>query len=137
MADVFTRKERSRVMRAVKSANTTPERVVRSIVHRMGYRFSLHRKDLPGNPDVVLPRHHKVIFIHGCFWHQHPRCRAADRPASNTAYWNNKLDRNVVRDRKNLRALKAADWKTLVVWECQLKHVDKVAARIRRFMLDA
>lgn len=134
MADVFTREERSRVMATVKSTDTTPERKVRSIVHRLGYRFRLHRKDLPGNPDIVLPRHRKVIFVHGCFWHQHPRCSAADRPASNTEYWNKKLNRNIQRDRKNLRALRKDGWQPLVVWECQLKNEARTEAKIRRFL---
>jgi len=134
MADVFTREERSRVMATVKSADTTPERKVRSIVHRLGYRFRLHRRDLPGNPDIVLPRHRKVIFVNGCFWHQHPRCSAADRPASNTEYWNKKLNRNIQRDRKNLRALRKAGWHPLVIWECQLKNEVRTEARIRHFL---
>jgi len=134
MADVFTRKQRSRVMAAVKAENTSPERKVRSIVHRLGYRFSLHRKDLPGKPDIVLPRHRGVIFVHGCFWHQHPRCEAAARPATNTRYWTAKLDRNIARDKRNLRTLRRMGWKPLVIWECQLKKPAALEAKLRGFL---
>lgn len=134
MPDVFDPQQRSRVMAKVHGANTTPELAVRSIIHRMGYRYRLHRKDLPGKPDIVLPRHKKIIFVHGCFWHQHEGCKAADRPTSNTDYWNKKLDRNVERDKRHREALEAMGWKVLVVWECQLKDRERLVGVLSEFL---
>lgn len=118
MADVFTKQMRSAIMARVKGADTKPEHAVRSTLHRMGYRFRLHRADLPGKPDIVLPKLRTAVFVHGCFWHGHAGCEHAARPTSNTAYWNKKLDRNTVRDRANARALRLLGWKPVVVWEC-------------------
>lgn len=111
---------RSRIMRAVKSANTQPEMIVRSLVHRMGFRFRLHRKDLPGTPDLTFPRLRKVIFVHGCFWHGHNCPRGARVPVHNRDYWIAKIARNVERDRKVRRSLRRLGWQSLVVWECKL-----------------
>ncbi len=131
--DTFTPSERSRIMRQVHSRNTQPELAVRSLVHRLGFRFTLHRRDLPGNPDLVFPARRRIIFVHGCFWHGH-RCRAGrNRPASNTGYWIPKLDRNRRRDRINRRLLARLGWRTLVVWECELKRQPRLEARIVRF----
>src|SRR5688500_15685000 len=105
MADTFTKEQRSKIMSQVKSTNTKPEILVRQLLHRMGYRFRLHRKDLPGKPDIVLPRHHKVIFVHGCFWHGHEGCPRAARPTTNVDFWNTKIDRNVERDVRNRQEL--------------------------------
>ena len=96
--DVYTPQQRSRVMAAVRSTDTEPERRVRRLLHRLGYRFRLHRPDLPGRPDIVLPKWRAVLFVHGCFWHQHPNCPRAARPTSNVDFWNRKLDRNFRRD---------------------------------------
>ncbi|HVZ60293.1 MAG TPA: DNA mismatch endonuclease Vsr, partial [Terriglobales bacterium] len=104
-------------MRAVKSRDTAPELVVRSLAHRMGYRFRLCRKDLPGCPDLVFPRLHKVIFVHGCFWHGHSCARGARVPKRNSAYWTTKISGNHSRDARNLRRLADGGWKSLVVWE--------------------
>ncbi|MDW8391873.1 MAG: DNA mismatch endonuclease Vsr [Oscillochloridaceae bacterium] len=136
MPDVFTPEERSRVMAKVRGQDTNPEKIVRSLIHRMGYRFRLHVKDLPGKPDIVLPRHRKVVFVHGCFWHQHPGCEHAARPGSNTEYWNKKLDRNVMRDREHLERLLYLGWKVLIVWECELKDLDQLVEKLRRFLSD-
>ena len=110
-------------MRAIRSKDTKPEIIVRRLAHRMGYRFRLHRKDLPGKPDMVFPGRRGVIFIHGCFWHQHPdpACRHARPPKSNTDYWQSKLARNQVRDAEHKTALQAQGWRVLVIWECQTK----------------
>ena len=122
MADKFTREERSRIMSKVRGADTTPEIKVRKLLHGMGYRFRLHRKDLPGKPDIVLPKYKTVIFVNGCFWHGCPNCRHAQvRPKDNAEYWNKKLDGNIRRDRENYRALKALGWRVLIVWECETK----------------
>lgn len=101
--------------------DTKPEKIMRSLLHCMGYRFRLHRKDLPGTPDVVLPRHKTVIFINGCFWHQHPGCVRATKPKSNQDYWLPKLKRNVQRAEENEKKLKEMGWKIITVWECELK----------------
>ena len=116
--DTFSRAERSRIMAAVKSQDTTPELVARRIAHALGYRYRLHVRALPGCPDMVLPRLRKIINVHGCFWHMHAcgRCRI---PASRRRYWEEKLRRNRERDRRTLRALRRANWRVLVVWECQ------------------
>ena len=109
---------------------------VRSITHRMGYRFRLHRRDLPGAPDLTLPRHKAVIFVHGCFWHWHPDpdCPIAGLPKSNLDYWEPKLSRTRERDQEHRAALEAAGWRVLTLWECQLKDLDAARARIRQFL---
>jgi DNA mismatch endonuclease (patch repair protein) len=134
MPDVFQPEERSRIMAKVRSENTSPERMVRSLVHRMGYRFRLHRKDLPGKPDIVLPRYKKVIFVHGCFWHQHEGCPHAARPTSNTEYWNRKLDRNTIRDRENLHKLEYLGWRALIVWECETRNQEQLVEKLKGFL---
>lgn len=135
MADVFPPAKRSWIMSRVKGENTKPEILVRSLVHAMGFRFRLHRKDLPGKPDLVLPRHKKVIFVHGCFWHQHSACPNSARPTSNIAYWNRKLDRTVERDKHNIASLKSAGWQVLVVWECQIKNTEKLIGALGEFLI--
>lgn len=122
-------------MAKVRGENTSPERLVRSLVHRMGYRFRLHCKDLPGKPDIVLPRHKKVIFVHGCFWHQHEGCPHAARPTSNIEYWDRKLDRNMVRDRENLHKLAYLGWNVLIVWECETRDREKLLEKLKGFLV--
>ncbi len=136
MPDLFSPEERSRVMAKVRGQDTNPEKIVRSLIHRMGYRFRLHVKDLPGKPDIVLPKHRKVVFAHGCFWRQHPGCEHAARPGSNTEYWNKKLDRNVIRDQEHLERLLYLGWNVLIVWECELKDLDQLVEKLRRFLSD-
>ncbi len=119
--DVFTPEKRSEVMSLVRSKNTKPELFVRSLLHRMGYRFRLHRKDLPGKPDIVLPKYRAVIFVHGCFWHQHPGCKKATLPKQNAEFWKDKLEGNVRRDEQARHRLEEAGWRVLVVWECEAK----------------
>jgi DNA mismatch endonuclease (patch repair protein) len=136
MADTFTKSQRSRIMAAVKSRHTKPEMIVRQIVHQLGYRFRLHRSDLPGTPDIVLNRFHAIINIHGCFWHQHS-CPAGHRmPKSRTDYWTKKLNGNAVRDRRNLRRLRRGGWKVLTIWECQVKDAVAVQDRVARFLAE-
>jgi DNA mismatch endonuclease (patch repair protein) len=107
---------------------------VRRLVHRLGFRYALHRRDLPGSPDLVFPSRGRVIFVHGCFWHAHGVCRAGrNRPSSNQAYWIPKLNRNRERDAANRRCLRNLGWRVLVIWECQLKNPDRLRARIARF----
>lgn len=127
--------ERSRVMALVKSKDTTPELRVRRLVHGLGYRYRLHATELPGKPDLVLPRLRKVILVHGCFWHQHacPRCRV---PSTSRGYWLAKMERNAARDQRNRRALRRLGWDVLVVWECQTtsRRADRLRERLRRFL---
>lgn len=131
--DTFAPAERAEVMRRVRGKDTGPEMAVRSLVHRMGFRFRLHRRDLPGNPDLVFPSRQRVIFVHGCFWHGHD-CRAGrNRPSSNTGYWTAKLDRNCARDAVNRRRLWNLGWRVLVIWECELKNLERVRKRVARF----
>lgn len=129
-----TKEQRSRTMRAVKGVDTAPEMTVRRIAHRMGFRFRLHRKDLPGKPDLVFPRLRKVIFVHGCFWHGHDCARGARPPRTNVEYWRSKIARNSARDAASMRALKVAGWRASVIWECELKNLDNVKRRLMRFL---
>ncbi|MET3133615.1 DNA mismatch endonuclease (patch repair protein) [Oxalobacteraceae bacterium GrIS 1.11] len=130
--DVLSPDQRRRTMAAVKSSNTKPEVAVRRLLHALGYRFRLHRKDLPGRPDIVLPRYKTVVFVHGCFWHQHPDCKHAARPTSNIEYWAAKLDRTVIRDKKQLVELEALGWQVVVVWECEIRDVELVTIRLKQ-----
>jgi len=134
MTDNVSREKRSAIMAAVRSRDTTPEKFVRSLLHRLGYRFRLHRKDLPGCPDIVLPRHRAVVFVHGCFWHAH-RCKAGDRlPATNTEFWRNKRNENVIRDRAAIGRLRRLGWRILVVWECETNDAVAIAGKVKRFL---
>jgi len=133
MADTFSKEKRSGIMACVKGRNTKPEVQVRSLLHGMGYRFRLHRADLPGKPDIVLPKYGKVIFVHGCFWHGHD-CKRAARPTSNVGFWNQKIDGNIARDRRACEDLRKAGWKFLVLWQCQLKDKEALSERLNRFL---
>ncbi len=117
-------------MRRVRSTDTTPERKVRSLLYRLGFRFRLHRKDLPGKPDIALPKHSTVIFVHGCFWHRHPGCPHATTPVTHQDYWLPKFKRTVERDKRNQRELRELGWKVIIVWECELRNLDRLAQRL-------
>lgn len=123
-------------MRRIKSKGMKPELAVRRLAHRLGYRFRLHRKDLPGSPDLVFPGRRKVIFVHGCFWHQHsdPACRDGKAPRSNNEYWTPKLARNVERDRDAERELRARGWDVLTLWECEVAKDAGLAGRLQEFL---
>jgi DNA mismatch endonuclease (patch repair protein) len=129
-----TAEQRSRIMRAVKGADTTPELAVRRLAHSMGYRFRLHQKDLPGKPDLTFPRLRKAIFVHGCFWHGHDCARGARVPVRNRDYWTQKVARNMERDRSAQSALQRLGWKSLVVWECEIKDQNRLQRTLRRFL---
>ena len=136
MADKISPERRSANMRAIRSSDMKPEVLVRRIAHGLGYRFRLHRRDLPGRPDLVFPGRRKVIFVHGCFWHQHQKsdCRDARLPKSNISYWIPKLQRNVARDATAIDRLCRTGWRCMVVWECEVRNVDAVTSRIARFL---
>lgn len=118
------------MMSRIRSKNTKPELAVRSMLHRMGYRFRLHRRDLPGCPDIVLPKYKTVIFVHGCFWHQHPGCKYAYNPKSRKAFWQKKFKQNVERHKRVRKELTKLGWKVIVIWECQIKNLNKVIRSI-------
>ncbi len=113
--------QRSRNMSAIKSKNTKPEIAVRKLLHSMGYRFRLHRKDLPGSPDIVLPKYKTVIFVHGCFWHRHQNCKYASTPKTRKEFWESKFKANVKRDKEIEEKIKNIGWQSSVIWECELK----------------
>jgi DNA mismatch endonuclease (patch repair protein) len=125
---------RSQIMRSVKSENTAPEMLVRHLAHQMGYRFRLHRRDLPGKPDLVFPARRKVVFVHGCFWHGHDCMRGARLPVSNRIYWKNKIAQNRMRDQAVPSLLRSMGWRSLVVWECETKAKVTLERRLRRFL---
>ena len=133
MTDIYDQKKRSEIMGRVRDKDTKPENRVRKIAHKLGYRFRLYDDGLHGKPDLVFPRHRKVIFVHGCFWHGHKNCRKAKRPATNSEFWDHKLSRNEERDRRNVAALEEAGWKSLIIWECETRDRDLVEQMIRRF----
>ena len=116
--------QRSRNMSAIKSKNTKPEIKVRKLLHAMGYRFRLHRKDLPGSPDIVLPKYKTVIFVHGCFWHRHKNCKYASNPKTRQEFWEAKFRENINRDKLNQENLSSKGWKIIIVWECEIKDKD-------------
>jgi DNA mismatch endonuclease (patch repair protein) len=135
MADVHNAETRSRNMRAIGSKDTSPEVSVRSYLHRAGLRFSLHRKNLPGTPDLVLPKRSAVVFVHGCYWHRHRGCRFTTTPKTNVEFWQNKFGENQERDKRDRAALKKLGWKVFVIWECQAKssqHLDKLVASLKK-----
>ena len=123
--------QRSRNMAAIRGRDTTPERRVRSLLYRLGYRFRLHRRDLPGSPDIVLPRYHTVVVVHGCFWHRHPGCRYTTTPRTRSAFWDAKFRQNVQRDARQQAELRAGGWSVLVVWECEISDTETLSARLR------
>lgn len=124
--------ERSQLMARVRGKNTKPEIAVRQVLHRLGYRFRLHRAALAGRPDIVLPRYRTAIFVHGCFWHRHPDCSKATTPKTRVNFWNDKFAANVARDRRNTDALQRAGWQVVVIWECEVRHVEELAAKLTK-----
>jgi DNA mismatch endonuclease, patch repair protein len=134
MPDVLTPQQRSFNMSRIRNRDTKPEIVVRSIVHRMGYRYRLHKGDLPGKPDLVLVRHGKIINVHGCFFHMHTCKYGRVVPVTNAEFWLTKRIGNVDRDRRNLQSLRRAGWKVLTVWECEIKNVVKLSKKLNSFL---
>jgi DNA mismatch endonuclease (patch repair protein) len=128
--DTFSKEKRSEIMRQVRSTDTFPERIIRSLLHGMGFRFRLHRNDLPGKPDLVLPKYRSVVFVHGCFWHRHPGCPRASTPAENRKYWLPKFDRTVKRDQQTEAELRGRGWNVIIVWECELKEMEALKHRL-------
>lgn len=133
MVDTRTPEQRRQIMQSVGQRNTGPEVTVRRALHRLGYRFRLHRKSLPGRPDIVFPSRRKVVFIHGCFWHGH-NCAKGRLPKSRLEYWIPKIETNKVRDERNVNELRKAGWESLVVWQCELARIDETVGTISRFL---
>lgn len=123
--DVFSPEKRSQVMSRIRSKDTKPEKIIRSILHKQGFRFRINRKDLPGKPDIVLPKYKTVIFVHGCFWHRHEGCKYAYTPKSNIDFWNKKFSSNLQRDKNIQNKLRKSGWKVLTIWECEIKEIEK------------
>lgn len=132
--DSLSRTERSDIMARVRSKNSRPELLVRKLVFGLGYRYRLHGKDLPGHPDLVFRKTRKVIFVHGCFWHRHASCALARLPKSRLDFWVPKLEGNRMRDQRTKRALSKRGWKSLTIWECQVRDAERVRTRVKRFL---
>lgn len=130
--DSLTPERRSWNMSRIRGKDTRPEIIVRSLLHRLGYRFRLNRKDIPGKPDIVLPKHQTAIYVHGCYWHRHQGCHLAYTPKSNLDFWGKKFARNVERDLEVRESLKGTGWKQLVIWECETRNEIELAARLTR-----
>jgi DNA mismatch endonuclease (patch repair protein) len=134
MVDVFSKSKRSEVMSLIKGKNTKPEKLVRSLLHGLGYRFRLNCKNLPGKPDICLPKYMTVVFVHGCFWHRHAGCNFAYTPKTRRAFWQKKFDSNVIRDREVKRQITSLGWRHVIVWECELKNVITLQKRLLRML---
>jgi len=130
--DRLSKEHRSWNMSRIRGKDTKPELIVRSMLHRMGYRFRLHVKDLPGKPDIVLPKYRTVIFVHGCFWHRHAGCRFAYAPKSRRMFWTAKFAETVARDRRNTAQLRRAGWQVIAIWACQVLRAETLSTRLRR-----
>ncbi len=133
-ADIVTQDQRSKNMSRIKGKNTKPEMIVRSVCHEMGLRYRLHRKDLPGKPDLVFPKYRLCLFVHGCFWHRHPSCKYAYTPKSRLDFWLPKLAKNVDRDINAQRALEVSGWRVSIIWECQTKNTDTLRTEIQKLI---
>lgn len=134
--DIVTREQRSRMMSGIKGKNTKPELLLRSALHKLGFRFRIQRKDLPGKPDIVLPKYKTIIFVHGCFWHQHPGCKFAYMPKSNVEFWKDKFKRNMIRDQTVQSLLKEMGWNIIIIWECQISNDPVFIQQCRKLIQD-
>ncbi len=132
--DILTPDQRSALMSRIRGKDTKPELAVRRVAHALGYRFRLHRRDLPGAPDLVFPRLRKTVFVHGCFWHRHPGCRYAYCPKSHWVFWRKKFSANVARDQNALRMLRGHGWDVLVIWECQTDDISALTRRLLAYL---
>lgn len=126
--------ERRALMARVRREHTEPELVVRRLLYRLGYRYRLHRRDLPGTPDICFPGRKKAVFVHGCFWHRHPGCRRASTPKTRTSFWSDKFAQNVARDRRKLAALRRLGWHPLVIWECETENPAELVGVLSAFL---
>lgn len=134
--DTVDARTRSEIMARIRSKNTLPEVVVRKVAHSLGLRFRLHRKDLPGSPDLVFPRWGLAVFVHGCFWHRHEGCKFATTPKTRAGFWQRKFDANVARDRRAVEALTQRGWQVEIIWECETHDMERLATRLRSATCD-
>ncbi len=133
MADIFTKEKRSEIMARIQGKNTRPEIAIRSFLHRQGYRFRLHKKDLPGKPDIILPKYKTIIFVHGCYWHRHSSCkRGRSIPSTNKDFWLKKFRMTISRDKKNQRELHKLGWKVITFWECEVSENKKLNKKLKQ-----
>ena len=132
MTDLVSEEQRSYIMSRIGSKNTKPELLVRSYLHRRGFRFRIHGKELPGRPDLVFPKYRSVVFVHGCFWHRHKGCTRSTMPATRVEFWRSKFERNVARDRSNQAGLRELNWKVIVLWECEIATIAGREERLPR-----
>lgn len=132
--DTISKTQRSWNMSRIRGKNTKPELAVRSLLHQMGYRFRLHRRDLPGTPDIVLPKHRTVVEVRSCYFHRHEGCKGCTTPSSNVEFWLEKFEQNVERDRRNERAMRRLGWRVIVVWQCETRDPEALASRLRRLI---
>lgn len=132
--DNVSKEKRSQIMSKIRGKNTTPEIKVRSLLHRLGFRFRIHKKNLPGKPDIVLAKYKAVIFVNGCFWHGHQGCKISKIPKSNTDFWTNKIQRNIEHDELNIAKLLDAKWRVLVIWECEINREHELTQKILSFL---
>ena len=132
--DRLTKQRRSWNMGQIRGKDTKPERIVRSILHRLGARFRLHRKGLPGKPDIVLPKYGLIVMVHGCYWHRHPGCRYAYTPKSRVGFWTTKFRKNVARDKETQTALEDLGWAVATIWECETRDIDSLTERLRELL---
>lgn len=130
MVDKLTKEKRSWNMSRIHSKDTIPEKKVRSLLHKLGYRFRIHKNNLPGKPDIVLPKYKMIIFVHGCFWHNHQNCKKSGIPKSNTDFWKDKIEKNMERDLANIEKLKNSGWNVHVIWECETENQEKLSTVI-------
>ena len=135
--DLLTKEKRSWNMSRIKGKDTKPEKIVRSILHKNGFRFRLNRKDLPGKPDIVLPKYKTVILVHGCFWHRHSRCKYAYNPKSRVEFWQKKFSENIERDKFVKKELRKMGWKVIIVWECEIRNMEKLKNVLLKKLLSA
>lgn len=133
---MFTPEKRRWIMSRVKGSNTRPELLVRSLAHRLGFRFRVNRRDLPGCPDIVFPKLKKVVLVNGCFWHSHEGCARSSIPSTNREFWTNKLAKNVQRDKRNLEELRKTGWEVLVIWNCETRDLARVNEVLRHFLME-
>lgn len=129
--DIWTKEKRSEVMSKIKGKDTKPEMILRSLLFKLGFRYRVHKKDLPGKPDIVFVKQKIAIFVHGCFWHYHQDCHEGRIPSTNSNFWKNKLEKNIIRDENNIKTLQSIGWKVLVVWECEIeREINKTVEKI-------
>jgi len=136
LSDIYSKQKRSQIMSKISGKNTKPEIIIRKIAHNLGYRFRLHKKDLPGKPDLVFPKYKKVIFVNGCFWHGHSKCSRSNLPTTRKMFWKEKIENNKKRDKTNKTKLKKLGWDYLVIWQCEIKksNYGKLMERIQLFL---